>query len=140
MELVFKKNLEVEPEDLAAIEELEPIQKQQLVIVAKSFQGIKIDFEEGFFERLESKLDVIFEFGMKMVHVFDAEDSSEPLYDAWTDKLDAVYVFNHDTTEEAGATRTQGGFDPVDQSDQEHVELARAFDRAQKKASEEDRL
>src|SRR5512145_1829708 len=125
MELVFKKELEIDPEALEGLEELEPIQKQQLVIVADSFQGVTLDFAAGFLERCASELEQVFEFGMKLVHVFEAADLSKPLYDAWSDNVDAVYVFDHGTVEQAGASRCQGGFDPVDEDDEDDVALAK---------------
>lgn len=140
MELVFKKVLEIDPEELSALEELTDIQKKQLVIVAKSFQGSTIDFEEDYLERHEEEFELVFEFGMKLVQVFDADNASTPRFDAWSDNCDAVYVFHHGQLKAAGATRSQGGFDPVDKNNADDVALAKAFDAAQLKASDKNRL
>lgn len=140
MELVFKKSIEIEPEDLDAVEELSELAKQQLAIVAESFQGVTIDFEEGFRERHADDLSTVFEGGMKMVNVFDAEHPAKPLYDAWSDNVDAVYVFHHGTVDPAGVNRCQGGFDPNDEDNPNDVALAKAFDHAQAKASGGDSL
>jgi hypothetical protein len=139
MELFFKKVFEVEPDDLDILNTLNDIQKKQFVLVAEAIWGVDIDFDKDFLERHEEAFEEIFELGVKFLHVFDVNDQQKVLYDVWSDNIDCVHLFHHNSTDEAGAVRIQGDFDPKDPENAEDVILAEALEEASLKSTPEDR-
>jgi hypothetical protein len=130
MDLIFSLQTEFEPDELEKLGTLTDIEKQQFIITAESFWGAEIDLDEGYAERYENEFYEIMEFGMRKLHIVDKKDRTRIYYDAWSNCIDAVHIFHHNTTDQAGVKRIQGGFDPLDENDAAHVQLARDLDEA----------
>lgn len=138
MDLFFKKNINISIENLHEIKSLSKIQQDQFVEVAKAFWGVDISFSDDFIKKYSLEYSEIFEFGIKNLSIFDKANIEVPLYDAWSNNIDAVMIFHHNTTNEGDVLRVQGGFEAFDRENTEHVNLAKALDKAAFEASDDD--
>ncbi|MFX1450011.1 MAG: hypothetical protein ACFFCM_04150 [Promethearchaeota archaeon] len=124
MNLIFKNFRLI---DYKTINELNDIQKEQMLIVGKQCFDTPGD---EFIDSLEDFLDQTYEGNCELWEVVNEENPKRPIYDVWVVNVDTAVVFFANTTKDTGVGMIQNDFDPLEEDTEEARKLAVALQTA----------